>query len=217
MHFPGQRVAARQIGSIFSSIGGELTSIFAGVTASPISLPSLALPSVAATTTSSSAAAVITTSAPAVSTSPITPSSTSTSTSTSSSTPTTNRNTSTLATSTSASDPIPSPSTSSISTSTNTPTSAKSSSTNIAAIVGGVVGGLAVLGIVIIALYWIKRRHPSRSKAEPELEASYIAPPKYESSTPPEVTHAHHQTPDLAPQEVDGRWNQVYELPAERK
>ncbi|CAO2656583.1 Nn.00g053860.m01.CDS01 [Neocucurbitaria sp. VM-36] len=51
-----------------------------------------------------------------------------------------------------------------------TPNPAADKALRTGAIIGGVVGGLAVIGAVIIILYWIRRRHPKPSHATPTKE-----------------------------------------------
>jgi hypothetical protein len=103
------------------------------------------------------------------------------------------------------------------STSTNVSnTGGGGSNRNIGAIAGGVVGGLAVIGMVVITLYWIRRRHPKQNVAEDHLEepktndagdAYFHAIPVAELDSGRE-----HATPEL-----DAISNQINELPAGKK
>jgi hypothetical protein len=73
--------------------------------------------------------------------------------------------------------------------------------------VGGVVGGLAVLGIVIVAIYWIRRKHP-KARAIAETQDSYV------NASNAEMMYTRHEMPGQhEAQELEGRWNQRVELP----
>ncbi|KAH7394737.1 hypothetical protein BKA66DRAFT_606401 [Pyrenochaeta sp. MPI-SDFR-AT-0127] len=86
------------------------------------------------------------------------------------------------------------------------------------AITGGVVGGLAIIGVVIIVLYWIRRQHPKPPKETiKHFEDVEAAPPIYHEqyqASMPEMEQPARFPPGFRPQEVDGGVNQVHELPA---
>jgi hypothetical protein len=88
--------------------------------------------------------------------------------------------------------------------------------TNIGAIAGGVVGGLAVIGMVVIALYWIRRRHPKQKVTEAHLEEPKTndAGDAYAHAIPVAELDSgrEHATSDL-----DAISNQINELPAGKK
>jgi hypothetical protein len=46
---------------------------------------------------------------------------------------------------------------------------------NAGAIAGGVVGGIAVVAIAVVAIFWIKRRHPRKQVVE-QVEQPALAP-----------------------------------------
>ena len=48
----------------------------------------------------------------------------------------------------------------------------ETSSLKIGAIIGGVLGGLIIVGIIFIAMYWIHRRHPDSNKSEKSTGAN---------------------------------------------
>jgi hypothetical protein len=88
--------------------------------------------------------------------------------------------------------------------------------TNIGAIAGGVVGGLAVIGMVVIALYWIRRRHPKQKVAEAHLDEPKIndAGDAYAHAIPVAELDS---GPGHATPELDAISNQINELPAGKK
>lgn len=98
----------------------------------------------------------------------------------------------------------------------------------IGAIVGGVVGGLAILCVAGVALFYIKRRHPRGTQDAAAPAKSEPVLPKYEYSTAPEtvqpgqgrpeVTYGAQPAPAYGASELGGH-NMGYaaELPAVRK
>jgi hypothetical protein len=105
------------------------------------------------------------------------------------------------------------------STSTTAPnnpvTGGGGSNTNIGAIAGGVVGGIAVIGMVVIALYWIRRRHPKQKVAEAHVEEPKSRDVGYGANS---ATLAELDSGPMQPTpELDARWNQINELPAGKK
>lgn len=45
-------------------------------------------------------------------------------------------------------------------------------SLEIGAIIGGVLGGLTIVGIVLVAMYWVRRRHPSSKESAKSASAN---------------------------------------------
>jgi len=69
----------------------------------------------------------------------------------------------------------PNPSTSDDATSTTAPGGGGSSSTPVGAIVGGVVGGLAVIGIAVVALFWLfYRQRRTHDPPQPSMAGSTL-------------------------------------------
>ncbi|KAF2108446.1 hypothetical protein BDV96DRAFT_605515 [Lophiotrema nucula] len=97
-----------------------------------------------------------------------------------------------------------------LSTSSSSPSSSATlssqngSSTPIGAIVGGVLGGRAIIGIIIVAVVYILRRHP-RSKIETRNAVLEDQPPRYPGQDMHEMPNS-----VFVPRELGGR--EVLEL-----
>lgn len=62
---------------------------------------------------------------------------------------------------------------------------------NAGAIAGGVVGGIAVIAIAVVAIFWIKRRHPRKQVVEHvEQPAPAPGPAMVEQVVAPRVSQA---------------------------
>lgn len=94
------------------------------------------------------------------------------------------------------------------------------------AIAGGVVGGVALIGIIVGVLFWIRRRHPKpKASKHVDTECIPVNNQHYRGETQQQgilvVQHEIHTPqqqayipPTWTPQEVDGKMNEVHEMRA---
>jgi hypothetical protein len=82
----------------------------------------------------------------------------------------------------------------------------------IGAIVGGVLGGLALIAIVVVALYWVRRRHP-REKPK-DLPSTVPASSDYGYAVSAVGRAPMVEMGQPPTREMEGKMNQVYEMRA---
>lgn len=160
------------------------TPVYVTVTASSSVLPTVSLPSVILTVTVPTDTLTITASRSPSATTSHAFTSSSARTSSSSSTPLSSSTPTSSAPSSTSSEPGPPP---------NAGESNNNSGSNVpvGAIVGGVLGGIALMGIVAVAVIYLALQHQKKQEArEEEAAVTTIPPHSFSSPPPPDMTQA---------------------------